>query len=436
MKLRPFELTLVIIFGVMGLLALIIIKTYQPPVDTSEDPLAQIGPVVVWGTLPVEGVNKLLTELADDNESYRNVSYKYYSPEIFVNELTSALADDKGPDLILASQEKLIELRNRIQPLSYDSFPLPDIRARYLDGAQIFAMSDGMYGFPIAVDPLVLYWNRDILTTYGFLESPRTWEMLVNTMLPKLILRDFDRTIRRSVVAMGEYGNVRNAFGIISSLLIQGGSIGVSEIKNNKYAVLINQVAGGSDDPLQAALSFYTRFSNPSNTLYSWNRAFEEDRKQFVSEDLVFYFGYGSEGPQIERINPNLNFDIAEIPQGEGATVRRTYGRFYTLSLAKKPRNQSGAITVMYNLATPAIADKIALYSNMVPAYKSSVALGSKDIYGRVAYRSAAVAYGWLNPNIQATDSIFKTMTSDVNENRRDIKSAADDAVIRLSDEY
>ncbi len=64
---------------------------------------------------------------------------------------------------------------------------------------------------------------------------------------------------------------------------------------------------------------FYTRFARPDNTLYSWNRSFSSDRDRFVSGDLALYFGYGSEGKELERLNPNLNFDIAEVPQGATA---------------------------------------------------------------------------------------------------------------------
>lgn len=123
---------------------------------------------------------------------------------------------------MLISHEKLVETRKRIQPVSYESFPIRNIRDSYLDGAQIFALDDGLYGYPIAVDPIMMYWNRDIFANKDLLSAPATWEDLVNSVFPKLIERDSDRTIRQSVVAMGEYDNVRNAFGILSTLLIQG----------------------------------------------------------------------------------------------------------------------------------------------------------------------------------------------------------------------
>ncbi len=437
MKLRPFELALVVIFMGLAFLSLFLLSTYKGSSDTPEPgSLAASGPVSIWGTLPGAEVSAVLYELAEENEAYKKISYKYFHPDEFDTELTNALADSIGPDLILVSQEKLVEMRRRIQPISYESFPIRDFKNSYIDGAQIFALSDGLYGYPIAVDPLMMYWNRDIFATEGYLEAPKTWENLVNTVFPDIIKRDFDRTIRRSVVAMGEYGNVRNAFGVISALLIQGGSERVIENDKGLYVVNLQSSINGSGDPLRAAADFYTRFSKPSNTLYSWNRSFTEDRQQFVAEDLALYFGYASEGPQIEKMNPNLNFDIAEIPQGASATTRRTYGKFYALSLLKSAKNKTGATAVMTNLGGQVISNKIAMKTNLVPANRALVTAGSNNTYGRIAYQSASIALGWLNPDLEDANNIFQTMTEDINENRSSVDSAVSDVSVRLRDKY
>ncbi|MCA9360897.1 carbohydrate ABC transporter substrate-binding protein [Candidatus Nomurabacteria bacterium] len=435
MKLRPFELALVIIFVGLGLTALVILSTFDGG-SGSDEPQAVVGSVTIWGTLPADPINKIIRELSEIDESYNNVSYRYYSPTQFDERLVNALADGTGPDLVLVSHEKLVETRKRIQPISFEFFPLRNIKDAYIDGAQIFALNDGLYGYPIAVDPLMMYWNKNIFTNSGFLSAPATWEDLVNSIFPELIKRDSDRTIRQAVVAMGEYNNVRNAFGIISALLFQGGSQAVLLDGSDKYQVKLRLSENGSSDPLRAAADFYTRFSRPSNSLYSWNRSFKDDRSEFVAERLTTYFGYGSEGAQIEKLNPNLNFDIAEVPQGAEATIRRTYGKFYAISLLKSSDNKVGAGSVMTNFAGATIANRIAVESNMVPAYRSTVALGSNNLYGRVAYKSASIALGWLNPELSASNQILATMTQDINENRRDLDGAVSDAASRLGNEY
>lgn len=435
MKLRPFELGLVIIFILLGLVALFVVSNYKaPPPDSDDGPI--LSQVVIWGTLPQAAIDDVLEKLEKQSPQFENVSYRYVNPDTFDSNLVNALADRVGPDLILVSHERLVAMRKRIQPVSFESFPLRDIRNLYVDGTEIFALNDGLYAFPIAIDPLMMYWNRDILSTAGFLEAPQTWENLVNTMFPQIIERDFNRTIQRSVVAMGEYTNVRNAYGIISALFIQGGSPGVVENNTGRYSIQLQNQIGGEGNPLRSAVDFYTRFAKPSNTLYSWNRSLPDDRLSFISEDLAFYFGYASEGDQIEKTNPNLNFDIAEMPQDGGATVRRTYGKFYGLSALNSSKDLTAAFSVMSSFRRQDVADTIAISSNMAPAYRTSLSAGSNDTYGRVAYRSAAIARGWLNPDKAQTDDIFQTLTQDINENRRSLSGAVADATGRLELAY
>lgn len=434
MKFRPFELALIVIFTGLLLSALLILKFYNPSSDDDGEIMVPVGSISIWGVLPAEAIQSLLIELVEVSDVYREVTYQYIQPENFDSALVSALADNVGPDIVLISQEELVKTRKRILPIAYTDFPLRDFRDLYLEGADIFTLSDGVYSYPLVVDPLMLYWNRDMLTTEGYLAAPKNWEELVNDMFPTLIKRDFDRTITRSVVAMGEYSNVHNAFGVLSALLAQQGTKGVIE-QENKYLVQLDQSSTGSS-PLLATADFFTRFSRPSNALYSWNRSLPEDRLQFISEDLVFYFGYGSEAVELERLNPNLNFDIAEIPQGEAATTRRTYGKFYGLSVLKSSDNLAGASAMVMQLGTIENVAKIADKSGRVPAYRAIVANGSNGKYSRITYQSASVARGWLNPNLLATEEYFDTMVRDINENRRDTEGAIGDLLVRLREEY
>ncbi len=431
MKLRPFELALILGFALLAAVALLLLANFQ----NSNRGEVTVGTVVIWGTLDGERMYELLQELADAQDEYSDVSYRQIAAEELENQLVNALADGRGPDLLLVPHEQLVSMRSRLRPITYDSFPRRDIIDTYIDGAQIFALNDGLYAYPIAVDPLLLYWNRALLANAGFLNAPATWEQLVNEYVPALIERDANRQIMRSVVAMGEYENIRNAHGIVSTLLLQGGSEMVLE-DGRQYSVLLDTSVSGSGRPLQSAADFYTRFSRPSNTLYSWNRSLPEDRQHFLAEDLLLYFGYASEGVEIEQLNPNLSFGVAEVPQGASATVRRTYGTFYGLGLLRASDNIAGAAAVMNILSSPAVAARIAIDNDIVPAHRSSVATGSNDTYGRTAYSVAPVTYGWLNPEIEASRDIFSTMVRDIVENRFDVSDAVRDAIDRLQVQY
>jgi ABC-type glycerol-3-phosphate transport system substrate-binding protein len=439
MNLRPFELGLIIFFGALAIGSLVILNMGNFSREPSEDSEEYVGPVQIWGTVPASAVNPVVRDIINDNELYAGVSYRFFPPEDFDRELVEALADGRGPDLLFISHEQLVEQRRRIQAVSYDGISLGLLRDTYVDGAQIFALSDGIYGTPMLVDPLMMYWNKDILTNNGFLAAPRTWEELVNVQLPTMIDRSFDRSINQAVVAMGVYGNSENAYGVLSTLLIQSGSAMVEEITrgdNAVYTVALNSNGTINGVPFVNSLSFYLRFGQPANTLYSWNRSFLSDRSEFISEDLVFYFGYGSEGQEIEELNPNLNFDIAEMPQSASADVRRTYGRFYGLAPLRSADNKPGAVKVISLFSTSEVMSQIAEGARMVPARRTLVTAGTNDLYGRLAYRSAPIAYGWLNPNLAETDAILNEAVSDVNENRSGVDAAVSNAVAKLTRLY
>lgn len=434
MKLRPFELVLVVVFGTLFFVALILLRTYQAPPDEN---VSVVGTVSIWGDLPPESFNEVLRSIRTVDSGFNTVSYRYIPPENFDNEFVNALADQEPPDALFISQERLVQHRSRLEPIPYETIPLRDFRSTYIDGAEIFALSDGIYGIPVAVDPLVLFWNRDIFATNGLLQAPKTWEEVVNTTVPTVLVRDFNRNIQTAGIAMGEYRNIQNAFPVLSLLAIQGGSSLVTEDKGI-YRIRLNEVASQvvAIQPFTSAATFFTNFSNTSNTLYSWNRALRLDRDMFLSEDLAMYFGFASEGRDLAAKNPNLSFDIAEVPQGESATIRRTYGKFYAFAIPKASTNKNGTFLALQKLASAEYAKPLVDGYSLVPAHRSLLIGGSNDIYGRVAYQAAPSARAWLNPTMTSVASILTEMVEDINANRRDAGSAANDAVNRLQRVY
>ncbi len=434
MKLRPFELVLVVVFGTLFILALILLRTYKPPVDENTSSI-EAG-VSIWGTLPAEVFYNVLQKNRETDKAFGNVTYQYVPAENFDQIFIDALADQKAPDLILLAHESLVKHRNRLQPIPYESFPVRDFRNTYIDGAEIFALSDGIYGLPLGVDPLVMYWNRDIFSNKNFIVPPATWEELVNEVVPALTIRDFNRNIERASVAMGEYQNIKNSLPLFSTLLLQGGSAMVTE-NESQYVIRLNEsLTNPSAEPFSNAATFFTNFSNISNTLYSWNRSLPLDRDMFLSEDLAIYFGLGSEGRVLAAKNPNLNFDIAEVPQGATATTKRTYGLFYSLVMPKTAPNAKGAIAVMQILGSEINAKQLADGYNLAPAHRSLLGQGSNDVYGRIAYLSAPNARGWLNPAINNFSEVLGKMMEDISSNRSDIDSATNDAEMRLRQIY
>jgi multiple sugar transport system substrate-binding protein len=434
MKIRPFELALVIIFGALIISAVVALKFYSPDPDPGESLIG--ASVSVWGTLPAEAMNSVIEDISRTDEGFKKVKYRFIPTEEFDRVFLNALADQNPPDLILMSHEGLVKHRNRLEPTSYELFPERDFKDKYIDGANIMALSDGIYGWPVAVDPLVQYWNRNIFSTAGILSAPKTWEEVVGSIVPSLTKRDNNRNIGQSSLAMGEYRNVENAFSVISMLLLQGGSVMVGERGKNYQIGLDDTATKEKAGVFFNAVTFFTNFSTVSNSLYTWNRSLTLDRDLFLQEKLAIYFGLGTEARDLALKNPNLSFDIAEVPQGAAATVKRTYGSFYGFFVPKVAKNKAGAGIVRLKLTSDENAKKLADRYNLAPVSRNLLSQGSNDIYGRVIYASAPYARGWLNPDKSEAEEAFARMFEDVNANRSDVERAINDATSRIRQAY
>lgn len=431
LSLRPFQIALLVGFLFLAFASLILLQNFSPVSGTENNIYGNR--VVVWGPFPYNEVAAVISNIADQDEQFEVVDYVSIPPEQFAGRFVNAIAEGNSPDLVMLPHTELVSQRSKLQPIPYDTdgFSLRDIRDTYIDGTELFALQDGMYGVPYLVDPLLMYWNRDLFAGAGFTGAPTTWEQVVGEVTTSLTIRDNSRNLMQSAVAFGEVRNVRNAVPVLSLLAMQSGSQLVNETSRG-YEVALNETAGSGRPPLDSALQFYTDFANASNPLYSWNRARPEDRLAFIGAQLAIYFGFASEANMIQERNPNLNFDASLPPQGANATVRRTYGTFYSLAIPRASQNQQGAFNAARVLANPQNSLDMAVAVNHVPTNRSALRADITDPYTEVAYQAALFARGWLSPSPTATAAAFEAMVEDVNSSRSRVNSAVADALNRL----
>lgn len=428
-NLRPFQIILLGIFVALFLFGVVGLARYSG-ITGEENPY---GNVEIWGVLDAGVINREIAAIAEDDELYRGVVYVQKDRRTFAEELTNAIAEGRGPDAVILTHEEILRERPKLIPITYETMPERYIFDTYIDGASIFSLSDGTYGFPIAVDPLVMYYNRDIFAAVDVVEAPRTWEEVLNETTPRVTTRTGSNSITRSAIAFGEYTNVANAKDVLLMLMLQAGSGLVSE-RNGELSLSFNTTANQvSRPPANASLDFYTQYANPGRASYSWNRSLPLDTDAFLSGDLALYFGFASEVDRLREGNPNLNFDATRVPQGRDATTKRNYGMFYSLSLLRSSDNVQGAYAAILKLVGRDVAARIADGHNMAPVYRASITAGSLDPFTQNAYDSALAARGWLDPNPKESENIFKRMIEDVTSGRERISEAVTDAETRIN---
>lgn len=428
-KLRPFQIGLLIAFGLIAVASVFVLASFKGFSVSAVNPYGDR--VVIWGTLDEEPFRKLFQELSREEKDFQVVEYVRRDPRSFESDLINAIADGRAPHAIVLSHEDLVSLRTKIQPISYDTFSERSLRDNYVDGADIFALNNGLYAIPFLVDPLLMYWNRDLFSTAGLALPPATWEQLTD-VTTEVTLRDATRNIMQAAVAFGEHQNVNNFKEVLLTLLLQTGSRLVEE-GTTRYTVAIDRKVGDdSNRPLTTTLQFFTEFSNPSSPLYSWNRTFQSDTSAFLSEKLAIYFGYGSEAGRLRDQNPNFNFDVANVPQGAGATVKRVYGKFYGLAIIKASDNPQGAYRAALKIAETASAARLAEALAMAPAQRSTLAAGSGDPIRQTIFAQTLIARGWLDPGAADSRGVFSAAIDDINSGKQKATAAAADLTKRL----
>lgn len=429
MKISLFQGILYGVFGIGALIGLFVFATYTNTNNGS----GAVGPVVIWGTLPAEGVQATLTAAAGVDQSLKGVSYVQKSAETLSTDLASAIATGAGPDLVLASQEELLALAKFITPLSPEVLSARTFTSTFTSGSGVFAApGGGYYGIPFLIDPLVLFANRSILASSGVAKPPATWEALVG-LVPKVAVLTPSRQITRGLIALGTYDNVRDARGILSALFLQQG-IPLSAYSSGGFlsADLGSGVVGGRA-PGPAVLGFYTQFTDPSKVSYTWNASLPNSEQAFLAGDLALSLGYASRARFLRAANPNLDFDVSALPQPATATLKSTYGLIYAFMIPRGSRNPSGAYQAAALLTNDAVQAAAAASTGLAPATLNQLASVPADPIAAVAYAEALYTKGWLSPTPANTDTIFSAMIRDVISGRSTIESALSSAGSSLS---
>ncbi len=419
-NLNPFQVGVLAVFGFLAIGGLFLFATFQG-FGTNVD---QIGTVTVWGTLPKKSVDPALGEMKRLHKEYAKVTYQERQASTFESDLANAIASGTGPDLILITQEQLVAQKSRITVIPSSSISERDFRDSYLPAFEIFLTEGGTYGVPLLIDPLVLYYNRTILATAGISRAPSTWEA-VTGLAPVLTRVNEAQTIERSAIALGTYNNIDNARAILSLLFLQTGQ-GITAPTSSGVRSTLTNKAGESFgvSGVESAVNFYTEFANPAKTTYSWNRSLPGARQAFVQGDSALYLGYASEQSGIKAANPNLDFDMATVPQLATADSRTTYARSYAFAIPKASRSPGGALSTAFAFTGSDILPTLARDTGMAPAVRSFLVPSNKDIYEPVFYPEALIAKGWLSPAPGITDGIFSAMIDNVNSGRTSVNQA------------
>lgn len=420
-----FQTILIGVFIVGFVIAIAIFSGLFSSSSSSSTSATPTGEVVVWGIVANDAMQTYVDNFNSQNYGY-TLNYYYHDPANFYQDLITALADGSSPDLVIVSSETITRIQNKLSIVPYTTYPERQYRDTNIDGAQIFLTTSGISALPLVVDPLVVYYNKDLLAAKNFVNPPKTWDDL-QTAVPLLTKKDKQNHITQSAIALGEVNNIANYRDILSALFLQTGNsiVNYNTTTNSYQAALTSGTTDATQElPTVQALSYYTSFANPTNANYAWNNSLPDSLQNFLAGKSAFYIGRASELFTIQAQNPNLNFDVAQLFQSSGSTRPITFGSFVGVGIMKNAPNPAAASAAASEMVAQSNVDYLSKILSLPPVQRNLLQVSQKNPYVSIFFQAALSAFAWPDPNPVSTNSIFRDMINNVNSNTTDVQSA------------
>ena len=392
------------------------------------------GTAVMWGTFSALSMQPLLSDFKDNNNDV-NIQYVEKDPDTFSNDITESIASGTPPDLIIMPDNLINHFQNKVTHIPYTSIPADTYTNTFISAANIFMAKDGIVALPWAADPLIMYYNRDMLQSAGYAKPPTTWQDFTDS-IKNLTIKQNNLAITQSATALGSYSNIAHAKDILALLFLQTGNPFMSYDGTVFTAYFGDGGTANEKNVSQQVMNFYMAFSDPVKAVYSWNAGEPLDREMFTQSSLAYYFGSASELPGIRATNPNLNFGIALPPQSSTSTVVTT-GRMYGIVIPKSAPNQLLSFTAA-SLLTNAVAEKslsanAAVTLSLLPVRRDVLATNDvSDQYLNFLYKTVIVQKSWYDPSPVDSDQILNEMVKNINSSLLDTPSALSKAEVEL----
>lgn len=363
--------------------------------------------------------------------TYTEIPYADYETR-----LVNALAAHQGPDIFMIHNTWLARHGDKVFPLPTGNFPgmkTPlmterQFRSLFVDVAATDLIRGGkIFGMPLYVDTLALFYNKDFLNSAGIAHAPVTWTEFMDDV-KKLTTYDASRNILRSGAAIGTARNINRSTDLLMMLMLQSG---VQMTNPDGNAATFSKSVNGQ--PVgERSLEFYTDFANPQKEVYTWNDTQDYNVDAFTSGKTAMMMNYAHQIGVIREHAPRMNFGIAKMPQ-PSADVSRSYADYWPLVVSLGSKHPYDAWLFVQYLA---IGDGTVPYLNATGRPTARIDLIDQEKTDPdlgVFAEQALTARSWYQINNQAIETIFADMIDAVNLGKQSVAQALREAESKVS---
>lgn len=308
------------------------------------------------------------------------VEIKKFRFEEYEQTLINALAEDRGPDIFSVHNTQLPGYRTKLLPLpavtslasqyttgtikkevvtelrSTRSINEFDLRSQFVEqvykdvylpeltlkGDEPVTGENTIYALPMALDTMVLYYNRDLLDNAGVAQPARTWNEF-QEHIGRIARFDSQGNILAAGAAMGTADNVPRSVDVLALLMMQNGAEMVTDEGEVAFHRIPDALRGQrSTIPSEDALRFYTSFANPNQRTYTWNDKQIDGFQAFLQGKVAYFFGYAYHLEQIRGLAPKLSFGVSNMPQIQG-NPEVNFANYWVEGVSRKTLNADAA---------------------------------------------------------------------------------------------
>ena len=394
------------------------------------------GPVVLtmWKTFEDSENMQVLVQAYMQAHPNVQIVYSKKNVENYETDLLNALASGQGPDIFSIHNSWLPQYLDKIVAAPDKTFTLKQYKDAFVDVAVADFTKDGkIYGVPLSVDSLALYYNKDLLGTSGIAVPARTWQELSDQT--KLLKRqDSKGYFTRSGVAIGMSQNVNRAVDIYYLMMLQLGF--KSDALAGGYGGLAYQQVeknGQYISPARDALDFYTSFADPTTANYNWNSRSDYSIDAFVNGRSAYLYSFAYTQDTIRQKAPNLNYDVAMVPQYNLSDPAVNFANYWGEAVSKQSKNQAVAWDFLKFISSKDSLDKYYAQHKLPSSRKDLIELQIQDPQIGVFAAANLTARSLYRPKQGKFDAVIGSMIDSVILKGVDLDSAVSNADQQLS---
>lgn len=393
------------------------------------------GPVVlnIWGTFETQA--NMMPFIQAYQQQYPNVQINYTQKNVdtYESDLLNALASGTGPDIFAIHNDWLPKYEDKLVPATAKAYSLSDFKNTFVDVVYNDFVDQGkIYAAPLSVDSLGLYYNKDILGSVGIAVPPATWAQLQNDV--KKITRRAGFNITRSGVAMGTSTNINRAVDIVSLLMLQDHVVPYSQ---DFSRATFDQATLNSQNvpfyPAADALSFYTSFANPASDVYTWSSNSNYSVDAFANGQLAFMYGYSYMRDIINQKSPNLNYDVAPVPQPDTNGNLVNFANYWGFGVSKQSKNPNYAWSFISFMTQKQNLENYYKLHNLPSSRRDIIAEQISDPNIGVFASENLTAKSLYKKDQSKFDAIFLNMIDDVNLRGKSVTDAISNATQQIN---